>query len=38
MQVNDVIHGFKTIESGHSSGRAMTFGRLAAKFAMESED
>ncbi len=29
------IHGFKTIESGHSSGRAMTFGRLAAKFAME---
>jgi succinate dehydrogenase/fumarate reductase flavoprotein subunit len=32
------IHGFKTIESGHSSGRAMTFGRLAAKFAMESED
>lgn len=29
------IHGFNIIESGHSSGRAMTFGRLAAKFAME---
>lgn len=29
------IHGFDIIESGHSSGRAMTFGRLAVKFAME---